>query len=254
MDKRVAIIEKQGGDCESRGNLPCYIESCDRGVGSNRGGADVIAGKKAISTPSVRGARRSVRLQYQNQYCSKHPFDQLYDNIERKEDRLLFIRYVPIGASTANWALVQVDLDETDEKRARKNGEFHVRWLQVHPEDKRLRSPRISRFCPVVRYIDKNECFGRHVHVSMSNVIQLLENKLNLGWYQMVVNLGHDRLSEPFDFATLRSARSTHMDKYRVDNINWAEMIRNAAGCGIDTSDVDTVPRTQHGARKRSPR
>ena len=83
----------------------------------------------------------------------------LYDAIKLSKDKLVFIRFSPYGAIGLNWAVVQVDLDVTDRKKATKKGIYRCRWFGPHPDDVKYKSPRESRFWPIVRRLD-NKVFS----------------------------------------------------------------------------------------------
>ena len=71
-----------------------------------------------------------------------------------------------------------------------------------------------------------------------------MERRDDLGWYQLDVNVAINKMSEPFDFATVRSG--TKVEKWRIDNVHWREMMEEAAKCGVPTADVDRIPRSTY--------
>ena len=71
---------------------------------------------------------------------------KLFDAIKVSKDKLIFIKFRPQGATSFVWAVVQIDLEETDERRARKKGICCCRWFSPHPDDRKHKSVRVSRF------------------------------------------------------------------------------------------------------------
>ena len=70
--------------------------------------------------------------------------DELFTAIENSQDKLLFIKFRPKGASSYTWAVVQVDMEETDERKAKSRGVYRCRWFGPHPEDIKHKSIRDS--------------------------------------------------------------------------------------------------------------
>ena len=52
--------------------------------------------------------------------ASKPALVTLYDTIKESLDKLIFMKFKPQGATSFVWALVPVDLEDTDERRAQK--------------------------------------------------------------------------------------------------------------------------------------
>ena len=59
----------------------------------------------------------------------------------------------------------------------------------------------------------------------------------------MDVNIGVDRLMEPFDFTTAQT--DTRLKKWRVVDATWEEMMEEAEKCKVPTLDVDRRPRSK---------
>ena len=84
--------------------------------------------------------------------------------------------------------MVQVDLEATDETKARTRGKYRCRWYGPHPEDEKFKSIRQSRFWPIVRRIDDDGFFREQHIVSPEKVHGFLERKHDMGWYQQVIH------------------------------------------------------------------
>ena len=133
-----------------------------------------------------------------------------------------------------------------------RKGIYRCRWFGPHPDDAKHKSPRESRFWPVVHRLDDAGYFREQHIVSPEKVHGFLEKREELGWYQLDVNVGRDRLTEPFDFTTIQSG--ARAEKWRVANIHWKEMMEEAAKRGVPTADVDLVPRLRHERARRGGR
>ena len=70
--------------------------------------------------------------------------------------------------------------------------------------------------CPQV--IDNKGFIREQRIVSHEKVHGLLERRDDLGWYQLDLDVGLDRMTEPFDFATIQSR--TKVEKWRIGNIH----------------------------------
>ena len=167
--------------------------------------------------------------------------ESLFNAITLSDDKLLFIKFKPYGASAYSWALVQVDMDETNRYQAITKGTYRCRWFGAHPEDAKHKSARDSRFWPIVHRLDSEGFFREQQVVSPDKVHGFLERRADMGWYQLDVRLSKDKLSEPFDFTTVRVG--TRVDRWRVSDEQWDEMMNNARKHNIPTTDVDFVPR-----------
>ena len=77
--------------------------------------------------------------------------------------------------------------------------------------------------------------------VSPDRVHSLLDKKVDLGWYQLDVNVGMDRLTGPFDFTTVQTDR--RRERWRISDDLWEDMIEEANKMNVQTDDVDRKPR-----------
>ena len=119
--------------------------------------------------------------------------------LEEDSRYVIFITFRGKGASSCTWALIQVDLNEADEAKAKIKGTYRCRWLGPHLEDVKYKSIQESWFWPVMHRID-GEGFFREQHiVSPDKVRGFLKRKIDIGWYQLDINLKKNRLLEPLD-------------------------------------------------------
>ena len=112
-----------------------------------------------------------------------------------------------------------------------------------HPDDVKRKSIRESRFWPVIHRIDGDGFFREQQIISPDKVHGFLEKKIDMGWYQLDVNLKKHRLSEPFNFVSLPVTRmSDRLEKWRIDNKQWNPLIMRAHQKGVPTADIDYGP------------
>ena len=57
-------------------------------------------------------------------------------------------------------------------------------------------------------------------------VHSLLERRVDLGWYQMDIDVGMHRLTIPFDFSTVKDGQ--RQEKWRIGDEWWEEMMEEA--------------------------
>ena len=72
--------------------------------------------------------------------------------------------------------------------------------------------------------------------VSPDKVHNLLERREDLGWYLLDVNVGMDRLTEPFDLLAVQVGPK--VEKWRIGNAQWKEMMDEAEKHGVLTGDL----------------
>ena len=155
--------------------------------------------------------------------------DELYEAFCKSHDKVIFIKFKPKGAASYTWAVVQIDPDETDARKAKTKGVYRCRWFGPHPDDIKRKSIRNSRFWPVIHRIDGDGFFREQQIVSPDKVHGFLEKKIDMGWYQLDVNLKKHRLSEPFNFVSLPVTQmSDRLEKWRIDNKQWNPLIMRA--------------------------
>ena len=142
-------------------------------------------------------------------------------------------------------------MEETDERRAASKGIYRCRWFGPHPDDTKYKAIRHCRFWPVIHRIDEEGFFREQQIISPEKVHNYLDRKLDMGWYQLDVNLKKHRLSDPFDFVALPvSQMSDRMEKWRISDHQWIPLIMKAHNKGVPTADIDFGPRAPR-QRKR---
>ena len=76
----------------------------------------------------------------------------------------------------------------------------------------------------MIHRIDNDDFFCEQHIVLPEKVHAFVEGKLDMGWYQLDVNL--KKLSDPFDFVSLSIRRTRERtEKWRVDGNQWIPLI-----------------------------
>jgi hypothetical protein len=151
----------------------------------------------------------------------------------------MFIIKIPAKSHRpAEWHVVQVDLDKTNSREARKTGEYHLRYYVRHYADAKKRLVRNCRHWPLIREIKPDGRFGDIVVIRPNKVEETLVKKpYTRGWYQGKVNLAEDGLIGPFNLST------TKEETYRIDEEVWKilETCKEVKERRLDISDLNTV-------------
>jgi hypothetical protein len=135
----------------------------------------------------------------------------------------------------AQWHLVQVDLDETNERQARRMGVYHVRYYVRHFADSRKRLVRNCKFWPLIREIKPNGEFGDIVVIRPQKVEETLAKRVyTRGWYQSEINLAEDGLVGPFNFANKEG------ETHRIDDEVW-KTLETCEGVKDGRVDIDDL-------------
>ena len=110
---------------------------------------------------------------------------RFWKDINESVDKLIIIKRQDKPTMRPVWYLVQVDLDETNERRAQKTGEHHVRCCTRHFTDARKRLVRNCRFWPLIREIKPDGNFGDIVFIRPAKADETLAKKVcTRGWCQ----------------------------------------------------------------------
>ncbi len=114
------------------------------------------------------------------------------------------------------WYLAQVDLDETNERRAKKVGEHHARCYIRNWIDAKKRLVRNCKHWPLIRELKPDGSFGDIVVIKPQKVEETLAKKAHTrAWYQEPVNLAEDGIVGPFNFTPIDG--ETHQISERVE-------------------------------------
>ena len=161
-----------------------------------------------------------------------------WKEINESVDKLMIIKRQDERNKRATWYVIQVDLDETNERRARKTGEYHVRYYIRHFTDAKKRLSRNCRYWPLIREIKPDGSFGDIVVIRPGKVDETLTKKVyTRGWYQSEANLAEDGLAGPFNFSNRQG------ETHRIDEGVWKaleehEEVKNGR---VDIDDLSQI-------------
>jgi hypothetical protein len=161
---------------------------------------------------------------------------QLWKDISESTDRLFFIRRHDEGIPRAEWHLVQVDLQESNQRLAKQQGTYHVRYYIRHHIQSKTRTTRQCKYWPLVREIRPDGNFGAIIVIQPERVEKHIAKKpLTRGWYQMETNIAEDGLVGPFDFTSIDG------ESHRVAPRHWMALLEKGTELDIDTRDLNRV-------------
>jgi hypothetical protein len=160
----------------------------------------------------------------------------LWKDIELSQDKLFFIQRHDTGRPRPEWHLVQVDLDETNPRTAKQNGEYHVKYYIRNYQQSKRRATRACKYWPLIREIRPDGNFGAILMVRPDKVDELLAKRpTSRGWYQREENLATNGLIGPFDFATIDK------ENHRIEPNHWTKLLELAAEYNIDATDINRI-------------
>jgi hypothetical protein len=180
-------------------------------------------------TPETRAA--TTNIDTTKQYVS-----QLWKDIANSTDRLFFICRHEEGRPRAEWHLAQVDLDETNQRAAKTQGTYHVRYYIRHHIQSKTRVTRLCRYWPLIREIRPDGHFGDIIMIQPDRVEKHLAKKpLTRGWYQMEANIAENGIVGPFDFTRIDG------ESHRIAPHHWMALLEKGTELNIDTRDINKV-------------
>jgi hypothetical protein len=180
-------------------------------------------------TPEQRIQRRQIET-------TAHYLRQLWTDTETSTDRLFFIRRLDPGNSRAQWHLVQVDMDETNQRHAKTQGTYHVRYYIRHHVHSKTRTTQECKHWPLIREIKPDGNFGAIIMVQPDRVDKYLAKRPStVGWYQMEANLAECGIIGPFDFAQVKG------EHHRIAHQHWTKLVEQSHLLDFDARDVNKV-------------
>jgi hypothetical protein len=167
--------------------------------------------------------------------------------IQDSGDKLFFIRrHGGYGPTSASWALVQVDLNETDPVAAKDFAIYRVKWYAAHELDCASKPLAECRFWPLLQEATDDGTPFRQFQLKPAKVSTHLQHVETTMWLQADVALGEDCLVGPFDFTCARIADGPRNKvtkiPHRIDELHWQALERIGPRRGVDTSDVRESP------------
>jgi hypothetical protein len=163
---------------------------------------------------------------------------RFWNEIHEPVDKLFLLQQRDRRNRQAEWNLIQVDLDETNEQKVQRIGEDHVRCSVRHFGDAKKRLVRNCRFWPLICEIKPSGDFGDIVVIRPNKVEETLAKRpYTRGWYQSTENLAEAGLVGPFIFSNLQGKT------YRIADAIWKAL----EGCdevrskGVNISDMNQI-------------
>ena len=201
--------------------------------------------------------KRGKQFPTRRPQSTRQRLDELWRKIGKSKDKLCLIRMAD-NKGKFEYHVVQIDLEETKESKAKRNGTYHARFWIRNFKDSETKKVRHCRFYPLVRELLKGGWPGAMIMVGPTQVEKFLDkNEEKYFWYQMEVNLLDHFLTGPFDF--MRDPMWTIPDEV------WNTLVEKAADMEIEPEKmncnrVDTIAmdkkrvsdNRQQSARKKS--
>jgi hypothetical protein len=163
---------------------------------------------------------------------------ELWTEINASVDKLMIVKRKSKPTEREGWHLVQVDLDETNERQARKMGEYHVKYYVRHYADSKKRLVRNCKFWPLIRELKPDGSFGDILVIRPNKVEETLAKKVyTRGWYQEPVNIAENGLAGPFNFSTIDE------ETHRISETVWktVEDSEEAKSGRVDIDDLSQI-------------
>jgi hypothetical protein len=169
---------------------------------------------------------------------------ELWEKTKASKNKLFFIARRTAGRELGEWFLVQVDKEETNETKAKRYGEYHVRYFIKNYAESKKRLTRNCQFWPLIHELEPRGWLGPMIQVRLTKVEEWLERKAaRYIWYQDTLNLANDMVTGPFEF-----------DKERMNHIpeeEWKKLLGKAEEYQIDATDVNEVQQLSDHKRRK---
>jgi hypothetical protein len=157
----------------------------------------------------------------------------LVEAVRKSKDKLFFIVRQRPGWKLNSWHLVQVDEDETNWKKARSEGVFHVRYFVRALADSKKKKGRDCAYWPEIHEFKRDgQTMGPIVPTKPVKVEHLLSTKpFRYMWYQDTINLFENSIVGPFDFE----------DGFIVPAAMWQALLAKAKDSNLYVGTVNRV-------------
>jgi len=193
---------------------------------------------KEEKRPKQPTKKRGKQFPTRRPQSTRQRLDKLWSDIGKSKDKMCLIRMAD-EKGKYEYHVVQIDLEETKESKAKRDGTYHARFWIRNFKDSETKKVRHCRFYPLVRELLKGGWPGAMIMVGPTQVEKFLDkNEEKYFWYQMEVNLLDHILTGPFDF--MRDPMWTIPDEV------WNTLMEKAADMEIDPARmncnrVDTI-------------
>jgi hypothetical protein len=156
--------------------------------------------------PETPTKKRGKQFPTRRPQLTRQRIDELlWRTIGKSKDKLCLFRMAD-NKGKFEHHVVQIDLDETKESKAKRDGTYHARfWIRNFKESERKKVGH-CRFYPLVRELLKGGWPGAMIMVGPTTQVEkfLDKHEEKYFWYQMEVNLLDHFLTGPFDFMHAR--------------------------------------------------
>ena len=197
--------------------------------------------KRKQSTTDIQTTAKRMKTEDNRTKDTDTFLKEVWNDTQNSADKLYIIKRHDENKqnSAADWHLVQVDLDETNSRQARKLGEYHVKYYVRQFDDAKKKLVRNCRYWPLIREIKPDGYFGDIIVLRPSKVEETLRKKpYTRGWYQGKVNLAEVGLIGPFNFTTNDKGASHHIPKTIWTALEALKDVRDGL---IDIKDINQI-------------
>ena len=159
---------------------------------------------------------------------------QLVEAVRASKDKLFLIFRLRPGYKLRSWHLVQVDEDETNWRKAKAEGVYHVRYYVKSFADSKKFKGRECAYWPEIHEFKRDGVtMGPIVPTKPGRKVEkLLNNKANrFMWYQDTINLFDCMLEGPFDFEA----------GHKVPQQVWKQLLSRASEFDLYVGAVNRV-------------
>ena len=157
--------------------------------------------KKLVPEPKPPGKKDpQLAINSKEEQTLKDDLTKLWRSIKYSKDRLFVVVHTPPGRSTASWYVVQVDKESFDSGEGKTTGKYHMKWWVPHHVDCKKLPIAKCRFWPEIHELKEGNFFGAIVPIRLHKIDVVLQNRQELEWYQLPIDLSKQTIHGPFDF------------------------------------------------------
>ncbi|CAJ1952165.1 unnamed protein product [Cylindrotheca closterium] len=173
-----------------------------------------------IPPTDTEGANQTRQVHTTETITEELNLRSLYERTTQSKDKLYVIAHQDNTSGWNNWYVIQINMEETNEKLARTKGQYHCKeWYIPKLTTTKQGSPMTSPFWPLIKEFTDETTYGPTVPIRHSKVDQVLNKSPHkYAWFQKEVNIVEDGVYGPFDFER----------DYKIPDVVW-EKVREAA-------------------------
>jgi hypothetical protein len=160
----------------------------------------------------------------------------LYQQLKNSRDKLMIIKLRTVPKQKADWYIVQIDWDNSEEEKAETKGIYMAKWLIPHHTDSKTRQLAQCRFWHEIHELLPNGDLGPVIRmVAPPKATEDYLEKMNWDFYEWEVDLTQDGLLGPFDYCTVRKER------FHIPSEVWKSLIDRVDPEAVDLSNIYRV-------------